>query len=349
MRPVIAVTGLNSGENPQPGPGVIRSLRRHMPDARIVGLVYGTLESGIYVENNADMVYQMPYPSAGIEALLERLDYIHGREKLDILIPTLDAEILPLIHAKRALEKRGIRVALPTAESFQARSKEKLVAFLEGTGMAVPSSTSVYSVGELTQAVSAKGYPVMVKGPYYDAVKAQHESESLSAFHKMMAEWGGPVIVQEYISGEEFNVVAIGDGEGDILASCFIRKSIRSDKGKGYGGIVVDDPELMNICRKIIRKLKWNGPCELEFIQDAKTETFYLLEINPRFPAWVDFPSTFGYNLPALLVDRILETETPAMPTQCPTGHFFLRHATDISGRIEDLGRLTTQGEIALS
>lgn len=346
MKLTVAVTGLNSGENPQPGPGVIRSLRRRFRDLRIVGLAYGALESGIYVENNADVVYQIPYPSAGIDALMERLDYILEREGLDLLIPTLDAEILPFINAKAKLEERGIKVVLPELDSFQARSKEHLPQLVEDTGTAVPNSVPVFSADALTKAATGMRYPVMVKGPYYDAIKAYSYSELLSAFHKIMGEWGGPVIVQEFVAGEEFNIVAIGDGEGSMLASCTIRKSVRSEKGKGYGGIVVDDPELTEMGRRLVQKLKWNGPCELEFIQDAKSGGYYLLEINPRFPAWVDFPSTFGYNLPKMLIDRMTGAEAPTLPSQCPTGHFFLRHATDVPGRIEDLGHLTTFGEL---
>lgn len=346
MKLTIAITGLNAGENPQPGPGVIRSLRRRFSDLRVVGLAYGTLESGIYADNNADVVYQIPYPSAGIGALLERLDYIQTKDPIDILIPTLDAEILPLITAQAELAAREIKTVLPTLESFQARGKERLHELVEDTGTNVPNSTSVFSAAELTKAAAGMRYPMMVKGPYYDAHKVYSHSELESAFHKIMGEWGGPVIVQEFIGGEEFNMAAVGDGEGHIVAACTLRKSVRSEKGKGFGGVVIDDPALTALGQQIVDKLKWNGPCELEFIQDAVSGQYYLLEINPRFPAWIDFPSTFGYNLPQVLVDRITGAESAAIPSQCPTGYFFLRHSIDICARIEDLGELTTNGEI---
>lgn len=348
MSLVIAVTGLNAGENPQPGPGVIRSLRRVLPEVRIVGLAYGALESGIYAENTVDAVYQIPYPSSGIDALLERLDHIQAHDPIGILVPTLDAEILPLITAQAALAERGIKTLLPSLDSFRARSKERLAELVAGTGMSLPQSTSVFTTDELTKTAETMRYPMMVKGPYYDAHKVHSPSELSEAFHRIMAEWGGPVIVQEFITGEEFNIAAVSDGEGRTLAACAIRKSVRSDKGKGFGGIVVDDPEMTALGNELMQKLEWNGPCELEFIQDAATEKYYLLEINPRFPAWIDFPSTFGYNLPKLLIDRMLDAAPSTLPPQCPVGHFFLRHSTDICGRIEDLGRLTTHGEITL-
>ena len=52
--PRIAVSGLNRGDNPQPGSGIIRSIRRAFPDATIIGLAYDAMESGIYVEGGPD-------------------------------------------------------------------------------------------------------------------------------------------------------------------------------------------------------------------------------------------------------------------------------------------------------
>jgi carbamoyl-phosphate synthase large subunit len=346
VKQTIAVTGLNAGENPQPGPGVIRSLRRRFPDVRIIGLAYGALESGIYAAEGPDTIFQIPYPSAGIDALLERLDYIQRQVPFELLIPTLDAEIQPLIQAQARLAERGIQMVLPTLESFQARSKERLENLVEDLDISIPQSTSVFTVGALMEAADDVQYPLMVKGPYYDAIKVFSDKALQAAFHKIMGEWGGPVIVQEFVAGEEFNVAALGDGTGEILAACAVRKTVRSEKGKGFGGIVVEDPDLKKMSEQLIQKLQWNGSCELEFIQDAQTGKFYLLEINPRFPAWIDFPSTFEYNLPGLLIDRMVGAEPEPLPAQCPVGHFFLRHSVDISGRIEEMGHLTTFGEM---
>ena len=46
-RPIVAVSGLHRGENPQPGSAVIAALRRVYPRLRVVGLAYDSLESGL--------------------------------------------------------------------------------------------------------------------------------------------------------------------------------------------------------------------------------------------------------------------------------------------------------------
>ena len=39
-----------------------------------------SLEPGIYMEGITDKAYQIPYPSAGSESLLTRLEYIHEKK-----------------------------------------------------------------------------------------------------------------------------------------------------------------------------------------------------------------------------------------------------------------------------
>ena len=86
---------------------------------------------------------------------------------------------------------------------------------------------------------------------------------------------------------------------------------------------------------------------ELEFLQDEKTEEYHLIEINPRFPAWVDFPSTFGHNLPALVFDMLREGRAQKLPPY-PVGKFFLRHCVDLTCDVAQMGQLSTSGELML-
>src|SRR3954467_7897303 len=88
---VIAVTALNAIDSPGPGVAVIRALREGLDkDIRIIGLSYESLEPGVYLHDLVDKTYQIPYPSAGADALLERLQYIHDKESIDIIIPNFD-------------------------------------------------------------------------------------------------------------------------------------------------------------------------------------------------------------------------------------------------------------------
>jgi len=96
----VAVTGLNATDNPGPGVGVLRSLRATDVDYRLLGLTYDALDPGVYAKNLTDAVLMIPYPSQGVDAFLARLEYIHARSPIDVVIPTLDAE-LPSFIAQR--------------------------------------------------------------------------------------------------------------------------------------------------------------------------------------------------------------------------------------------------------
>ena len=71
---VIAVTALNAIDSPGPGIAVIRAIRECNDfDVRIIGLAYESLEPGIYMHDIVDKTYQIPYPSAGTDALFARI------------------------------------------------------------------------------------------------------------------------------------------------------------------------------------------------------------------------------------------------------------------------------------
>lgn len=98
---VIAISGMNATDNPGPGVGVARSLRESsLSDLRIIGLCYGSMESGAYLNDIVDASYLLPYPSEGVQPFLERLLYIHEKEHVDIVIPNLDAELFTFIKIR---------------------------------------------------------------------------------------------------------------------------------------------------------------------------------------------------------------------------------------------------------
>jgi carbamoyl-phosphate synthase large subunit len=337
--PRIAVSGLHRGENPQPGAGIIRSLRRRFPDAFIVGLSYDVMESGIYAEGGPDEVHLMPYPAAGGAALLDRLDAIRNRTKgtpFDLFIPTLDAEIEVFASLRRELSQRGIGVCLPGVDVLKRRAKQYLPALAAACGVRVPETRLASDVASACAAGIELGYPLVVKGPYYDAKIVHNAAQLSTAAGHLLSEWGHPVILQRLVSGSEFNVLGLGDGAGGWLGHCCIRKTQLSDKGKGLSGITVADARLSNLCARLVCELKWPGPFEIELIREESTGDYVLIEINPRFPAWIDFPSMLGANFPARLID-VLQFDAPPEPVpDCPPGSFYIRHQIEVVG---DLNR----------
>ena len=340
---IVAVTGLHGGENPQPGNAVVRSLRRAMPNLTIVGLVYDAMESGAYADDGPDVVYTIPYASAGAGSLIDRLDTVLWSHPIDLLIPTLDAEIETLIRLEPELSTRGIQTCLPSRDAFRARSKEKLADLCRECGCDSPETKAVRDLPELSKAADDIGFPLMLKGQFCDAVRVNHRSDLAPIFDSVVRRWGAPVLVQELVRGGEFNVMAIGDGEGNLLASITVRKTMLSPSGKGTSCVVVREPRLEAIAASFANRLQWRGPFELEFIHDEDKDRFHVIEMNPRFPAWADFPSALGANFPAMLFELATTGRTRPM-TPVPAGRFFVRHQIELVGSMDDLADLATVG-----
>lgn len=338
----IAVTGLKTGDNPQPGVPVIRSIRAAGFKGKIVGFVYDSMESGIYLEDLVDEVYQMPYPSAGAEAFLERINYILSQSKIEIIIPTLDAEVILYIRLREELQKLGINTYLPSEECFLLRDKTRLATYFPPRGILVPETTLISDISPIIN--SKDQYPMMIKGRYYEAYKANNTEEALKYYYEIESRWGLPVIMQKMIPGDEYNIVIVGDGEGGMLGMVPQKKLVITDKGKGFGGVVVKNQGLEEFAQKVIGMLKWRGPCELEVMRGFDGQ-YYLIEINPRFPAWVRLAEGSGQNQPAAVVLKALNLPLDPLP-ECKTGTLFIRHAEDIITDVSVMGEVSAKSEL---
>jgi carbamoyl-phosphate synthase large subunit len=342
----VAVTGLNAIDSPGPGISVIRALKESTHfQVRIVGLIYENLEPGIYMKNLVDKSYQIPYPTTGYENLLKRLKYIHGKESIDVVIPNFDAELYSFIRLAPILREMGIKTLLPTMEQFNARQKGNLVEFGKKYGITIPAGAEVNSAGELGKALKEFDFPVVVKGKFYEAYLAYNSEQVQSYFYKISAKWGTPVILQEHIKGQDLNVTALGDGKGNMIGAVPMRKTFLTDAGKAWAGISISDEDLFSMTRTVVTKTKWAGGMELEMIKDEKTGTVYLIEINPRFPAWVFLAVGCGQNHPEALV-RIALGEDVQPFEKYEVGKMFIRYSWDMICDLKDFEKIATFGEL---
>ena len=340
----VAITGLHRGNNPQPGAAVAAGLRRRFPDLRIVGLSYDPLESGLYCHDGGrpDVAYLMPFPGAGAKATLDRLDEILQSEPIDYLIPCLDSELDNYIQLQPELKSRGIGCLLPSQQALDDRAKSNLDAFCGQLEVPTPRTLMANNPDTLAALALQLGYPVYVKGRFYEAHLATTPKELYEAFASIASVWGTPVLVQEMVVGEEYDILGLGDGEGGLLASCSIRKMLRTSAGKGFAGVVVADPDLDELVARVIGALRWAGPFELEFIK-VPGKPHALFEMNPRFPAWVDFPSQIGCNMPARLLEQLIGLDATPLQT-CTPGQMFIRHSIDLVADIAEVAEMTITG-----
>jgi len=342
---VVAVTGLNATDNPGPGMGVIRALRHHPEfQGRIVGLAYDTLEPGIYAQDLVDDVFLVPYPSQGVAALEERLRYVHAQVGLDAVIPTLDSELPSFVALGDVLEELGIGAFLPTQGQFDLRSKDKLSRLAADAGLNTPATQALADVTDLYTIHDKLGWPIVVKGLLYGAKVCRSVDEAVAAYHSTAAQWGFPVLAQAFLDGDEFDVVAVGDGKGGLVGAVPMRKTWLTDKGKGWAGITVADPALLDVTRRFVEASQWRGAFEAEILRTQDGD-YHLLEVNPRFPAWTYLSAGAGMNLPWALLELACGGAVEQL-SDYEVGKLFVRISLDQIADLEDLQAMTTDGEL---
>ncbi len=342
----IAVTGLNNIDSPGPGIPVIRALRDSEEfEVRVIGLSYETLEPGIYMHDMVDQVYQIPFPKSGTEIVYGRMAYINSLENIDFLFPNFDAELFNFIKLSDRMEKElGIKTCLPTVDQFESRHKVNLEEFGEKYGLRVPKSKMIFSPAEIQDLAKDFTYPMVVKGQFYDAHIAYNKGQVEAHFNKLAAKWGLPIVIQEFVYGTEVNIVALGDGEGNTVGMVPMRKQYITDKGKAWAGVSIDDQGLLDECENLISQCKWKGGMELEYIKTSDDE-YYLLEINPRFPAWVYLAVGCGQNLPEAAV-KIGMGEKVTPFTDYEVGKMFIRYSWDMIVDMKEFEEISTTGEL---
>lgn len=345
----VAVTGMNAKpDNPGPGCAVARCLREAAGfNGRIVGLGYEALDPGFYLREACDAGHLLPYPAAGAAALLERLDELLAVEPIDALIPCLDAELPNFIDLAGELRGRGIRLLLPDRGQLRRRDKDRLPELGAAAGVATPALRPLADE-RFFDACEQDGwrYPLVVKGLFYDAWIVHSAAEAKLRFRQVAAAWGYPVLVQEYVAGEEINLTALGDGSGAMLGEVMMKKQAVTDKGKAWAGVAIDDPGLRAAGERLFAALKWRGPLELEMLRDADG-TLHLIEINPRFPAWIYLSAGVGRNLPAALLALMQGARAQHLRLAPPRpGTAFVRYARESIVSMDDIAHLSLAGTV---
>lgn len=340
---IVGVTGLNATDNPGPGISVIRSLL-HSSNfvGKTIGLSYDALDPGNF-SGLADSVYLIPYPSEGSDALAARMKYIIDETGMNICIPTLDSELPGFSAVSSQLKEVGCSMFIPTNNQYEMRSKIRLPELGQKSGIDVPMQKAVVTMDELYTIHHYIPFPLVIKGVYYGAEICHTVNDATMAYGRLTAKWGVPVIAQEFISGTEFDIVAVGDGKGGLIGAVPMKKMHITDKGKGWSGIVVRDDALQDMCGKFMAATNWRGPCELEILRTPDNR-YVLLEVNPRFPAWTYLSAGAGVNLPMAVVNLAAGNEQVELP-QPDVGTMFVRISLDQITHVDKFQHIVATGE----
>ncbi|MCM1266993.1 MAG: ATP-grasp domain-containing protein [Bacteroidales bacterium] len=197
------------------------------------------------------------------------------RDRIDLVIPTIDTDLLALSENREAFREAGVRVMISSPDMIGlCRDKNKTTAFFHACGLKAPETVNDYRL-------YAGSYPCFIKpkdgSSSIDAYKVE-DAGQLAAY---AAKVGDPVI-QPYIDGKEYTVDIFCDMEGEpIYITPRERLAVRS--GEVLKTRIALDERIIAECRELVRQFQPCGPITVQLIRQKETGDDYYIEINPRY------------------------------------------------------------------
>jgi diaminopimelate decarboxylase len=295
----IYISGLYSGTNPQPGVGIARSLREAFPDAELIGVEYSNRCSGIHWQDFDDIWLQRPWDELNLDT--------HAVEVKKVLdsgaywISSIDLEIMWFADI---FPEDTPGLLTPSMEALSQVGKPDIPGH-KGLPVKIPTFvTTELSDWELHEFCREHDWKVWIKGPYYEAVRARSWPEFQGNRDLLSNAWATEkLFVQEHVSGYEESIT-LSAYKGKLLDCVRMQKRDLTELSKTWAGAISEvDHDLRAALETVIRQVNWTGGAELEMVRDANDE-LWLLEWNPRYPAWIHGGTITGRNIPASLVER---------------------------------------------
>lgn len=323
------ITVLYSACNSPTSPG-IRRWNKKITERKVrsVGMDMTSDPSARYM---VDVFYRVPAATADnyIDIVLD----ICKKEKVDIFIPSISAELPKITERIKEFEDLGVIVSISNQKSVRI-ANNKLLAYqeLEKAGIPVPKYFPVRSVEEFIEGCKYMGYPqkpvclkiVEESGSrgvrIIDANKSRYEiyahqkpNSFYTSYEDMLSILKSApnldqMMLLEVMHGPEYTVDLLAD-KGEVL---YIggRENVESLMSIAQESVVKYDAHAYDVATKIVAHLKMDGNVGFDFMRDDEGEAV-LMDINPRTTATLSVFAAAGMNLPYLRLKQLLGEEMP--------------------------------------
>ena len=228
------------------------------------------------------------------------------REGIDLLVPTVDSELIPLAERREELAAEGIGLILsPLSALRTCIDKWVLMGACEGR-VRTPRSALYDEDFDLAD----WELPILMKpreGSGSRGVIVVREPSDL-----LGVERSSGLLVQEYLPGLEYSLDVLASSSGEVRA-VVPRARLKVDSGIAITGRTVKDEDLERTGREAAEAVGITGVANVQVKEDANGEAA-LIEINPRFPGTMPLTVAAGVNMPALILREALGEPMPPGP-----------------------------------
>lgn len=247
---------------------------------------------------------------------IDELIDICKQESIDLLIPTIDTDLLVLSQNKERFRSTGTNVLVSDAEKIRiCRDKFKTDQFFVQCGVKSPKPVRNWEEYKA-------GFPAFIKPADGSSSIGAHKvdfAEELPVYAEQLDDY----IVQPYIQGTEYTVDVFCDFTGEPI-SIVPRKRLAVRAGEVLKTQICMDEQIIRETRGIITHFKPCGAITIQLIREEQTQEDYYLEINPRFGGGSPLSMKAGARSAESIL-KILRGEKPAYRNDIADGAIYSR------------------------
>jgi carbamoyl-phosphate synthase large subunit len=230
------------------------------------------------------------------------LDYCQ-RERIDVLIPTVDSELLPVARASARFDEAGTRVMVARSATLELVLDKLALAHTCASVCPVPRSAA------FDADFDAAGWPLPIivkprRGAGGRGVQLAATRAELAHIPRDEA-----MLAQEYLPGAEYSVDVLSDANANVMA-VVPRLRLKIDSGIAVAGRTLHHDVLDAAARAVAGRLGLSYVSNLQFREDSDG-TPKLIEVNARFPGTMPLTVASGVDMPRLALDAVLGRPMP--------------------------------------
>lgn len=205
---------------------------------------------------------------------IENLLAICAEDDIDLLIPTIDTDLLALSENRERFEAIGTRVMISEPDMIRmCRDKNNTSSFFVDCGLHAPMPVNDWKK-------YYSGFPAFIKpkdgSSSINAYKVENADE-LEVYAGQIDDY----IVQPFIDGKEYTIDIFCDWQGNPI-SIVPRERMQIRAGEVSKTKIVLDAKIIEESKALINRFKPCGPLAVQLIRD-KSGIDWFIEINPRF------------------------------------------------------------------
>ncbi len=245
-------------------------------------------------------------PRGDDPAFAQTLLELCRRWQVDVVIPTVDTELLPVARMRDAYADAGTTIVGASVRTLEACLDKAVLAQLCDPLVRVPATTIVDDAFD----ASGVALPVIVKprsGSGSRGIRLVQRVEELEALER-----DGTLLVQEHLPGAEFSLDVLARADGQVVG-VVPRERLKVDSGIAVTGRTLHDEALETFARQVAEAIELTTVANVQVKQDA-SGTPALLEVNPRFPGTMPLTIAAGIDMPKLAIGEALGTPIPDGP-----------------------------------